>query len=199
MSFPWRTALFISLALNLIVVSAVVGAYLSGARLARPGETQAVQRLAGQRAFMRALPPEVRASLREDLVREGMDLRDERAAARQARVELFNAARAEPYDPARVRAAFAAVRAADGVLVENFHDTLSESFGRISAADRAAALDALAQQYPRGDRPPIERQGVEEGAAPGAPVVDEQTRRERRERMRERMRERREQRLQQTP
>jgi uncharacterized membrane protein len=184
-TFPWRTALFISLALNLVLISAAIGAYATGARLARPApERELGQRIAGQWAFMQALPPETRRALRRELGRELIDMREERAALRTARAALYEAARAEPYDSARVSAAFAAVRAADAVVIAGFHDALASSLARISAEDRAAALDALASGRP----------APEDASVPAdAPAGAAPSREERRERLRERWRERREQ------
>jgi uncharacterized membrane protein len=194
MSFPWRTALFVSLALNLVLISAAVGAFASGARLERPAESTVEApmppRLAGQRAFMMALPPDVRAALRRELAGEVIGMREQRAAARQARLDLFEAARAEPYDPARVRNGFAAVRAADGAVLEGFHDALADALGRIDTADRATALDALGRAAAPG---PDTQRAAPADDAPLTPEAIEQRRQERRERFREKLRERREQ------
>ena len=168
MSFPWRTALFVSLALNLALVSAALGAFATGARLARPADVEPPQRVAGQRAFMQALPAQQRAAVRRELARTMREMEQERAQARSARLALYEALTAEPYDRERTRAAFSAVRAADAVLVAAYHEALTEGFGRVNAEDRASALEAFQNQ--RRD-PPTE----------GAP----QTRQERSERRRQ--------------
>lgn len=199
MTFPWRTALFISVGLNLILVSAIVGAFLSGARLQQPSaqvseSPQIGERLAGQRAFMAALPPETRVRLRRELARDLIAMRAERSAAFSARAALYEAARAEPYDAARVRAAFAEVRQADAVLLEGFHSSLSEALGRLDAEDRAAALEALSRRQtaaPEDVAPP--------GPGMQRPPLTPEQRQERREQFRERLRERREERRQQAP
>jgi uncharacterized membrane protein len=144
--FPWRTALFVSLAFNLVLVSAAVGAFASGARLERPVAAQAGPRALGQRAFMDALPEEARRELRRDLAASLVGMRTQRRAARQARLALFEAARAEPYDVARVRAAFADVRAADAEVVGAFHESVAEAFGRLDPEERRTALDALTRR-----------------------------------------------------
>lgn len=193
MNFPWRTALFVSVAVNLVLISAALGAFASGARLSRPANLEVAADgpfLTGQRAFMQALSPEARRTLRRELAGELIAMREERAASRAARRALYEAARAEPYDPARVRAAFAEVRAADAVLLAGFHDGLAEGLSRMDASDRAAALDALQRgRAPAEDAAPTVES---DGAGETAP-----TRQERRERLRERWRERREQRQQQ--
>jgi uncharacterized membrane protein len=191
MNFPWRTALFVSLAVNLVVISAAIGALATGARLARPADREEAPRLAGQRAFMQALPPETRRALRREVGRELMAMREERAAARAARMQVFEAARAEPYDAEQVRAAFAAMREADGAVIAGFHGALAEGFARLSAEQRATALDALARG--RGNEAQADGGDGAPEAEPGAAAAPE----ERRERLRERWRERREQRSRQ--
>jgi len=146
--FPWRTALFLSLALNLVVISAVVGAVASGARLERPLQQAPAAGPAAvtPRAFMQALPPESRRIMRRALTGAAVDLREQRAAARAARLELYEASRAEPYDVERVRAAFAATRAADAAIISRLHDTVADALGRIDAEDRRVAVDAMAER-----------------------------------------------------
>lgn len=148
--FPWRTALFVSLALNLVVVSAAIGAFASGARLERPTNQALPGQQMAPRAFMQALPPEARRALRRQLTEKLMRMRDERTAAREARLELYAAMRAEPYDAERVRAAFAASRAADAAFAEVFHDATADALGELDADERRAAVDAVSRSsWPR--------------------------------------------------
>lgn len=147
--FPWRTALFASLALNLVVVSAGIGAFASGARLERPADQAIGSRQLAPRAFMQALPPETRQALRRELAGRVLRMREERAAVRAARRELYAATRAEQYDAERVRAAFAASRAADAVFAEAIHDATVDALSQLSADERRAAIDAVA----RSNRP----------------------------------------------
>jgi len=195
--FPWRTLLFISLALNLLIAGAVGGAFLSGARVEREGSTGAVvERLPGPRAFLRALPEETRAVMRQKLADSWQTSRETRQAAIQARRDAFAAAAEEPYDATRVRAAFERLRAADQAAIAVFHDDVVEAFGELTPEQRRAALEAL-----RNAAPAARRAGVtpdEEGAAPaGISPEQRQTIQERREERRERWRQRREERLQQ--
>ncbi len=112
--FPWRTLLFISLGANLLLIGGAIGAYGAGARLERPATSAAlVDRLPGQRAFLAAMPPEVRARMRAEMVQGVEETRELRRAAVEARRAAFAAAAAEPYDAENVRAAFARMRAAD--------------------------------------------------------------------------------------
>ncbi len=197
-SFPTRTVLFISLALNLLIIGGVAGAWSAGVRIQREAETRAVvERMPGPRAFLRALPPETRALMRDELAESWGESREARQAAIQARRDAFAAVGTEPYDGARVRAAFERLRAADQAAIAVFHDNVIEAFGELSPAQRREALEALRNAAPAA------REGaaglLEDRAAPGEALTPEQrqTMQERREERRERWRARREQRQQQ--
>src|SRR5690349_20998547 len=114
--FPWRTLLFISFAVNLLVVGAAAGAYFGGARLERATPGAPMERLPGPRAFMAALPPETRNKIQEDFIASLAQTRPLRATARQAHIDAFEAVRTEPYDAERVRAAFSRMRIADSAV-----------------------------------------------------------------------------------
>ncbi|MDZ4691518.1 periplasmic heavy metal sensor [Terricaulis sp.] len=153
--FPLRTALFVSVAINLILISIATGAFLSGARLERPAPDAVhdapLARMAAARTFIQALPPEARRELRRGLAGSLLDMRDHRRASQRARLALYDAAGAEPYDVVRVRAAFADVRAADAQLAASFQDSVAEALGRLSAEDRRQALDAMMRRQQRGN------------------------------------------------
>ena len=197
--FPWRTLLFVSVALNLLVVGAVAGAWSAGVRLQRETENGAVvERFPGPRAFLQALPPETRAVMREELADSWGASRDKRQAALQARRDAFAAAAQEPYDAARVRAAFANLRAADQAAIGVFHDNVADALGRLTPTQRREALEALRRAAPAARR---------EGVAPASegdarPALTPERReeiQERRQERRERWRQRREERLRQPP
>jgi uncharacterized membrane protein len=192
--FPWRTLLFVSVAFNLLVVGAVAGAYGAGVRVQRDAPEAAVTRMPGARAFIVAMPSEAtRATMRRELADSWVESRIARRAASQARREAFDAAAAEPYDVERVRSAFARLREADQAAIGVIHDDVVEAFGRLTPAERRAAIDALRRARParRAALAPAGEQVGEEAA----PVRERWQ--ERREEMRERRRERRERRQQQ--
>jgi uncharacterized membrane protein len=184
--FPWRTLLFLSVALNLLVIGAVAGAWSAGVRLQREVGDAVVTRMPGPRAFLAALPPETRQL---------------RQAAQQARRDAFEAAATEPYDAERVRAAFARLREADQRAIGVFHDNVIEALARLTPEQRREAMDALRRAAP------ARRQNIApaatEGAAPAQDGADVTERQKMRETLRERRRERRERReqleQQQTP
>ena len=197
--FPWRTLLFVSVALNLLVVGAVAGAWSAGVRLEREADNGAiVERFPGPRAFLQALPQQTRAVMREQLAAGWDDSREKRRAAQQARRDAFAAAAQEPYDAARVRAAFANLRAADQAAIGVFHDNVADALGQLTPEQRREALAAL-----RTAAPAVRRDGVApatDGAA--RPALNPERRedmQERRQERRERWRQRREERLRQPP
>jgi uncharacterized membrane protein len=193
--FPWRTLLFLSLAFNLLVIGAVVGAAGAGVRLQREAAGAVIERIPGPRAFLAALPPETRVKMRRELVRSWSESRELRRAAAQARREAFAAASEEPYDAERVRAAFARLREADQAAIAVFHDNVAAAFGALTPEERRQALEALRRAAPASRRAIAPQEEAEPTVAPAeAGEVREQTLRERRQQWRERRRQRLEQR-----
>jgi uncharacterized membrane protein len=162
--FPWRTLLFISLGVNLLILGAVAGALGAGVRLERQSQAAVVERMPGPRAFMTALPPEIRRKVRSQLVESWVQSSEQREAAAQARRDAFQAAAEEPYDAARVRGAFARLRAADQAAIGVFHDGFADAFGELTPEERRAALESLrnAPAARQGDR--LDRRGRRWGA-----------------------------------
>lgn len=195
--FPWRTLLFVSVALNLLAVGAVAGAWSAGVRLEREGDNAAVvERFPGPRAFLQALPPETREIMRGELATSWEQSRQTRQAAIQARRDAFAAVAQEPYDAASVRAAFARLRAADQAAIGVFHDNVVDALGKLTPEQRHEALEAL-----RTAAPAARREGVapasEGGARPALTPERREEIQERRQERRERWRQRREERLRQ--
>ncbi len=151
--FPWRTLLFVSLGVNLLLIGGAIGAFGAGARLERPSAQPApsVDRLPGQRAFVEALPPQARAQLRQDMVQGVVQSRELRQAAAQRRREVLDAA-GEPYDAARVKQAFERMRAADQAVVGVFHDRIADTLATLTPEERRAALETLRRAPPRRER-----------------------------------------------
>ncbi len=170
--FPWRTLLFVSVALNLLVIGAVAGAWGAGVRLQREADATVVQRMPGPRAFLAALPPETREIMRRELADSWTESGDLRRAALQARRDAFIAAAAEPYDAERVRAAFARLREADQRAIGIFQDNVVDAFARLTPAQRREALDALRRATParRQNIGPAEE--ASDGAAPAQDDAD---------------------------
>jgi len=198
--FPRRTLLFLSVALNLLVIGAIAGAWGAGVRLQRMAGEAVVARMPGPRAFLSALPPETREIMRAELADSWTESRALRQAALQARRDAFVAASTEPYDTERVRAAFARLREADQRAIGVFHDNVIEAFARLTPEQRREALEALRTAAParRANVGP-EQQAGDSAAPPAAGQAQETERQKMREILRERRRERREQRQQMPP
>lgn len=144
-TFPWRTLLLASVAINLLVLGAFVGAYASGVRLERPA---AAGQLPGPRVLMAALPQTARAKVRDALARTWVETRALRQQAAQARRDAFDAAAAEPFDAGRVRAAFARVREADAAALAAFHNNMIDAFAAMTPDERQRAIAALRNAGP---------------------------------------------------
>jgi len=145
-----RTALFVSLAANLLLVGVVGGAALSNLRHDRAAAQQAVAHAPNVRAILDALPPERAQTVREKLVKTFRDGRETRVAARQARMEAYRLAGVDAYDTAAVKAAFARMRAADAAVAAQFHDTVAEAMAGMTLEERRAVLRELAQRRAGG-------------------------------------------------
>ena len=194
-TFPWRTLLFVSVAINLLIAGTAIGAYSSGVRLERPASPTAT-RSPGPRAMMASLPQETRAKVRDQVARTWAETRTLRQNAVQARRDAFDAAATEPFDAARVRAAFARVRTSDDAALAEFHNNMIDAFAQMTPDERQRAIIAL-----RGAGP-IRRAAIRESVAPRVAddpaQQDALTPRQRfREAVRERIQERREQRREQ--
>jgi uncharacterized membrane protein len=195
--FPWRTLLFLSVALNLLVIGAVAGAWGAGVRVQREVGDAVVARMPGPGAFLRALPPETRELMRAELADSWTQSRELRRAALQARREAFEAASTEPYDTERVRAAFARLREADQRAIGIFHDNVVDAFARLTPEQRREAMQALARAAPARRQSVAPGEDASERAAPAQDDAAAAERQKMREVLRERRRQRRERREQQ--
>ena len=196
-TFPWRTLLFASVAVNLLIAGAAIGAYASGVRLDRVA-SPAATRMPGPRAMMASLPQQTRAKVRDQLARTWMETRTLRQNAAQARRDAFDAAATEPFDVARVRTAFARVRSSDEAALAAFHNSMIEALSQMTPDERRMAVTALRNAGPI--RRAAMRDAAAQPAANDSAQQDGLTPRQRyRDAERERMRERREQQQGLTP
>jgi uncharacterized membrane protein len=139
--FPLRTLLFVSVAINLVVIGAAIGVAVSGARLHRGVAPPGVG--PGPRAFMGALPPEKVEEIRQRLTAAWQANAPERDAARAARLEVFRLVSQDKFDEPGVRAAMAQVRAADARLTEKNQDALIVVLKDLDPRQRVVALGAI--------------------------------------------------------
>lgn len=206
-----RTALYLSVALNLLLIGAAVGGIASGVRLERTQTNQTVTEKrvhqaktppqialpapapatgpspAAESASMlrmgslAALPAPMRAIVRRDLARSWSGTQALRAEALAARRRLRMLVASEPYDLDAVNRAAARMRAADAALQAAWQDAVLQSLARFPAEDRRAAIELMAREGPRAG-------GARPGATrePGPPPLRDRF--EQRRRMRERFR-----------
>lgn len=165
-----KTALFVSVAANLLLAGVIGGAAISNARHERAAATQAVARAPNLRAVLEAVPAERRQDIRAKVVATWREGRPARVAAREARAEVYQLANSETYDPAAVKAAFARVREADAKVAAHLQDALAEALADLSVAERRAVLRELAKRRALGGR----RLMAPEQAPPEAPSQPDQ-------------------------
>jgi uncharacterized membrane protein len=112
-----KLLLIVSLALNLLVISAVAGAFLMGPRRGHwhgggRGEDF------GLLGFARSLPADRRSEIRKSVQRDRAALKPLWLEMRKARENAAAVLVAEPYDKEKVKAAFEAIGAAENRLKE---------------------------------------------------------------------------------
>lgn len=137
----WMT---ISLLFNLLLLGLVVG------MLVRQIPDRGHQ--AERPRFAQSMAPETRRAM-FGLMRESYrESRSERDVRNQARIELADALKAEPFDPERVRTAFASLRAADESVHAATHAAMIARLEALPPEQRAAMADLLARGPERGKR-----------------------------------------------
>lgn len=144
-------ALFVSVALNLLVVGVIAGAFW--ARGDGPGFRPVLIDI-GLGPYTRALSEADRATLRDAWQRRGPDLQTLRGARGADRAALLEALRAQPFDPAAVEAAFARQLSRQAGQQQLARTLLTERISAMSPAERAAYADRLEALPQRGDRRP---------------------------------------------
>ncbi len=141
----WMTAvLVVSLALNLLIAGAFVGAALRHDRGwdhgRQPGE---ISRDLGRTPFVAALEPEDRRAIGRRLMRDAGPLRENRAELRERFDRLLDALRAETFDRATVEALLAEQRAAGARRLEIGEQAILDRLEEMPADARRAYADRL--------------------------------------------------------
>lgn len=140
-----KWVLIASLAVNVAVGAAVVGAFATGgpARDAG-GEARRGGGPPEMRALVRAMPRDARRAFFSTL-RSERRLSNGRAALRLARAEVIASLQAEPFAAAAFTAALQAQREVQAGLADAGIAAMTDSVAGLSPADRRAMADALAQ------------------------------------------------------
>lgn len=129
-----------------LVINGLLGGYLIG-RQAGPPHWR-MPPMAGEPATLTfgTVPPPLREAMRAELRERRSEVRPRFETLRNARGELRDAIGAEPFDPKRLEAAFAALRNAQGTLQVELHAVAVEVVGKMSAEERRR----LAEWRPEG-------------------------------------------------
>jgi uncharacterized membrane protein len=107
-------ALAVSVGINLFAATAAITALSGQKKIERVlDQRQSDERRPSTRELLALLDPEVRREVRRGLREAGLAARPDFQAARQARAEAVEVARAEPFDRARVEALLTASRQAE--------------------------------------------------------------------------------------
>jgi len=160
MSARLKISLGVSLALNLVLVSAIVGAGLMWSQIvARPARVQAL-RFAGE-----GLPPAHRAAFRAALrqtVRSLGPLRSQACDNRREAAELF----VQPvFDAAAINAALDRARAADVAMRTSLEHAVVAYAATLPANERAVLAERLRDAGPLR-RPPAHQGAISADAHP---------------------------------
>ncbi len=156
-------ALAISVGINLFAATAAVTA-LSGQRdIERELQTRRDgERRPSARELLATLEPETRREVRRALREAGLRARPDFQAARQARAEAVEAARAEPFDRARVDALLATSRQAELRGRERLETDALAVLATLDPEDRQVVAAILAGRSRGGrDRQADPRSGSE--------------------------------------
>ena len=137
MKFAGRSAIVLvaGLAISVLLNFATIG-YFSSGLFHNHNRPIAAERLVSLGA--KSLPRELRRGIAEALAPHRDDLRAAFRAVRDARIALFEAMRAEPYDAAAVNAAFDNLQAELAAPSEIGQRAIIQALGQASPETRAA-------------------------------------------------------------
>jgi hypothetical protein len=122
--------LLLSLAINVLIAGVVLGRMHAG-----PGpDSDDVQHIIG--LIVRPYPPEIRRAFTDEALTQRGALLEKLNAMRDARREAFEAARAEPFDSARLDAAYANMRTAFAAMQQSIQRIEADAIARAPAPAR---------------------------------------------------------------
>ena len=140
--------LFLSLALNLLIVGIVVGAVLQGGDRRKDGDLGPARSLMGE-PFVRALEPEDRRALGRDILSNRDALRENRSDLRRRVEALLDALRQDTFDRAAVSDLLSEQRQLAVSRQEVGETFLLNRLEAMSAEERRAYADRLAKSLLR--------------------------------------------------
>lgn len=141
-----KIALAISVAVNLAVAGLAVGAWLGG------GGQRDMPRDMSFGPFSEALDSSDRRAIRRALLDRMGEFRASRTEARAEFETLLGTLRADPFDPAAMKAALAAIEARNAERLELGRTLIETRLIEMSPKDRRAFADRLEKGLRRGGR-----------------------------------------------
>lgn len=139
-----RGLLIASLALNMLVISAVATRIVRGHGIERmPGASQ-VQLL--PRKFLRNLPDDKRKAAFDILKRYAQERKGSRQLMREVSLQLADAIAAEPYDTEKVKAVFADYERRSGEAASQSGAAALEVLALLSPEERAALAAGIRER-----------------------------------------------------
>jgi len=157
-SSGWRRApgwlkllLIVSLALNVAVIGMIGGTAMRGGEKSEYGDKTANEPGLDRRQsrILRMVPEARRDAARAILMARSAEYSAAQAALKQAQMDLIDALRAEPFDPARVSAALEARRQASGTVWGIGYEQLVQIAADLTAAERGELADSLEERTKR--------------------------------------------------
>lgn len=140
-----KVALFLSLALNLLLVGLIAGAMVAGHRQGRM-----MARDVGFGPLTAALTREDRGALRKSFVQANPDRDADRAAMASDFSALVAALKLDPWDQAAVMAALTRQGARSQARLAQGRDILMAHIAKMTAADRSAFAARIEKALARG-------------------------------------------------
>lgn len=145
--------LFISLAINLLVVGVVVGWLVSPNGSKQVREFGPARGLVGE-PFLKALPPAQRRELIQEARRESRGLRETRESLRSRFEAFLTAIRAQPYNPDAAANLLGEQRNAAAERLDLGERLLLERLEAMTVSERRTYADALEEALKRFRRQP---------------------------------------------
>lgn len=143
LSRPLRITLIVSLLLNVLLFTGLATVWLQ--RPSERGPRSTSLSIPHPRELARNLPEDRRPLLREVLQQHRGKLRESVRELRASRREVAAAMVAEPFDAARVEAAFAVLREHDARTAARAQHMLIDFAGRLDAHERQRIAELLVQ------------------------------------------------------
>jgi len=141
------------LILSLLVNALLIGVMIGGGLGNRKGDQPRGPRGGGEQALIRsidrAIPDAERRQMRQALRQAYHKSGPEREAVQAARQALSESLGAEPYDVAKTKQAFEALRVADVRMKARIQDLVAEQVGALTLEQRKAIIQSLERRSQR--------------------------------------------------